>query len=146
MSIETWMPELKSVMEGVTGIEQVHVYNDLPGTLAVFPCLVIMPTRGGTQYGMSAPGVSVHQVQMTLYVAMQVLPEANGLAVPFIKLVRDELAANVTLGGTVAYVLPPGLPADFYEGPGEIAYGDKKHVGIIFHIVVKENETITVTP
>ena len=141
MAIETWMVQLKSVMAEVEGIEQVHIYDELPGSLMAFPCLVILPLRGEQEYGASAPGVAIHEVQMTLYVASQVLPEANGRAVPFIKKIRDQLAGHAQLNGSVNYILPA---SPFYEGPGGIQYGDKTHTGIIFRVRVKETEAINV--
>lgn len=142
MALEDWMPELQFVMAEVEGLEQVHIYDDLPGSLMAFPCLVILPTQGEMEYGASAPATAVHEVQMTLYVAPQVLPEANGLAVPFIRKIRDQLAGHVQLNGTVNYILP-GSP--FYQGPGGIQYGDKTHVGVIFRVRVKEVEVVEVS-
>jgi hypothetical protein len=144
MAIEDWMPSLAEVMEGVDGIERVCTYEDLPGSLLELPCLVIMPKRGSQSYGASAPGVSVHDVQLTLYTASQVIPEALGTAVPFIKKVRDQLAGNVKLLGSVAYCLPPPEPDWFYEGPGAVKYGEKDHVAVIFHVRVKEVEVVLV--
>lgn len=144
MAIEDWMGRLVETLEQVEGVAAVYGYEDLPATLSVLPCIVVLPTSGSQQYGASAPGVAVHQVQMTLYTAAQVLPEAYGTAVPFIKRVRDCLAANVGLGGLVSYVLPVET-GDWYQGPGALRYGDKEHVGVIFRARVKEVEQILVT-
>jgi hypothetical protein len=147
MAIENWMPALKNKMAAIPGIKQVHQYDEIPGTLLTFPCLIIMPTRGSQSYSASGPAVAIHQVQMTLYVAGQILPEGYAVAVPFIQKIRDALAANVTLDGTVSYIAPPAPPESFYEGPGAIGfnYGDKNHLGVIFRVVVKETETVNVS-
>lgn len=141
MAIEDWMPTLGMLLGEVTGIKQAHIYDELPGSLLAFPALVIMPVSGTQQL---APGIALHTVQVNLYVAGSVLPEAHGMAVPFIKLIRDKVAANVTLGGLVQYCQPVVPPEKWYEGPGKLDYGDKTHVGIIFRLTVKESEAITI--
>lgn len=142
--IEDWMATLADKLSQVEGIQAVYTYEDMPGALIEFPALVILPKRGSQSYGASAPGVALHDVQMTLYVAGQFLPEAQGAAVPFIARIRRQLAKNVTMAGTMAYILPPEEPNPFYEGPGGIRYGDATLTGIIFNVRVKEVETIVV--
>jgi di/tricarboxylate transporter len=78
---------------------------------------------------------------MTLYVVNTVAPEAYAVAVPFIEKVRNALAADIQLGANCEHCMPVTAPAPFYEGPGGITYGDKEHLGIIFHVIVKENES-----
>jgi len=150
MAIEDWMPVLASTLGAITGVEQVYTYDDLPGVLTVFPCIVIMPTAGAANYSAGGPGVSMHQLQATLYVSAQILPEAYALAVPFVGRVLRKLAAHLQLGGLVSHLLPdPGGP--FYQGPGAIEYGadadgqPRRHLGIIFRLEVKEIETIAVS-
>lgn len=145
MTIESWMGTLATVVASVTEIEQVHTYADLPGQLVVFPCAVILPVSGSQQYGKSSPGIALHQVQITVYTAGQVLPEALSVCVPLIAKVRDALAANTTLSGLVAYCLPVDPPAAWYSGPGYFKYGNLDLTGIAFRVQVKENETITVS-
>lgn len=141
MPIDDWMPTLRNNMEAVAGIEQAHKYDELPGTLHVFPCMIILPSGGDQEYSIGGPNIAHHVVQMTLYTSMQVLPEAYAIAVPFIELVRNALAADIQLGGNCEHCLPVTAPAPFYEGPGAIPYGDKEHLGIIFRVDVKENES-----
>ena len=141
MPINDWMPTLVANMEAVAGIEQAHQYDDLPATIQVFPSMLILPIGGDQEYSVGGPNVAYHVVNMTLYVTSQVLPEAYGKAVPFIELVRNALAADIQLGGNCTHCLPVTAPAPFYEGPGSIDYGDKQHLGIIFHIIIKENES-----
>lgn len=149
--IDTWMPTLASKLGEITGVEQVHTYADLPAVLTVFPCLVIMPVAGpAANYSAGGLCISTHQLQATLYVSAQVLPEAYSLAVPFIGRVTRKLAANMQLDGLVAHVLPdPAGP--WYQGPGGIDYGTdadgqpRRHLGLIFRLEVKESETFTVS-
>jgi hypothetical protein len=115
----------------------------LPGSLQVFPCLVILPTLGTQQYSAGGPNVEIHRLQMTLYVTQQVLPEAYNIATPYIKLIRDKLAGSVTLSGLVDHCLPDSQ-ADFYNGPGGIKYGEQNLLGIIFKIEVKQKAVFTV--
>lgn len=155
MSIENWTPALAATLGEITGIEQVYTYEDLPGVLQVFPCLVILPVRGPlADYSAGGPNISLHQVQATLYVSSQVLPEAYSLAVPFIGRMLRKLAGNLKLGGRVSHVLPD-TTQPWYEGPGSIEYGTyidpagssvpRRHLGIIFRLEVKESEAFTVS-
>ena len=141
MPINDWMPTLVANMESVAGIEQAHQYDDLPATIDVCPSMIILPIGGDQEYSVGGPNVAYHVVNMTLYVAVQVLPEAYAVAVPFIERVRNALAGDIQLGGNCAHCLPVTAPAPFYEGPGSITYGNKEHLGIIFHIIIKENES-----
>lgn len=150
MSIEDWMPALADTFGQITGMEQVHTFENLPAVLTVFPCTVIVPVRGWMNYSAGGPNLGLHRVQATVYVAAQVLPEAYSEAVPFIGRVTRKLAATMTLGGRVVHALPdPDGP--FYQGPGGIDYGTdaqgapRKHLGIIFLLEVKERETYTVS-
>lgn len=151
MSIEDWTPTLANVFETISGVELVHTYDSLPAVLRVFPCVVILPTRGPTaNYSAGGPNIGVHQLQATVYVSAQILPEAYALAVPFVGRVTRALAANLKLDGLVAHAIPdPAGP--WYEGPGAIQYGfdaqgaPLQHLGIIFRIEVKEVETFTVS-
>ena len=143
MAIENWMGALKNLMASVPGMGTVRTYEDLPASLAGYPVMIIIPVGGSQRY---APGIAIHRVELALYFTNQVLPEAYGRAVPFIKLVRDKLAGDSTLGGLVQYVAPPEPPANFYEGPGAIGYlySNTEHVGIKFFVNVKDLETIDV--
>lgn len=141
--ISDWIPTLASVLAGVQDIEQVHTYDDLPATLVVFPCIVVMPYAGSQTYSAGGLNIAIHKVRITLYLTSQILPEAAGKCVPFIARIRAALAGNVTLDGLVAHLLP-GEP--FYEGPGSVPYADKSHIGINFNVEVKEREpNITVS-
>ena len=141
MPIDDWMPTLVANMEAVAGIEQAHGWDTVPGTIVVFPSMIILPIGGDQEYSVGGPDVAYHVVNMTLYVVNTVAPEAYSVAVPFIELVRNALAADLQLGGNCEICLPVTAPAPFYEGPGSIEYGDKQHLGIIFHIIIKENES-----
>lgn len=144
MSIETWMPTLRTNIAAVTGIVQASQYDDVPATLSTFPCAIILPVSGAQIYSAGGPNIAIHRVRIAVYVAAQVLPEAYGVAVPFIALIRNKIAANMTLSGLVQHCLPVSDGGNFYEGPGGLAYGDKTHLGIVFNVEVKETETFTV--
>lgn len=147
MSIETWMPALVDVVAGVNGINSDNVfgYDSLPGTLMAFPCAVIMPVSGTQMVSAGGPNTAHHRVQVSLFVSAQILPTAHGAAVPFIHEMLAAVAGDVTLNGLVQHCQPVDPPENWYEGPGELRYGDKIHVGINFYLDVKENETITIT-
>lgn len=137
MTISDWMPTLKTKVAEISGLEQVHTMDELPGTLQVFPSAIITVTGGGFDYSVGGPCIDIHEVQITIYLAAQILPEANALALPFIAGMRDKLAANIRLGGLVDHILP--AEGRTYDGPGAVRYGDKEHTGIIFRYLLKEN-------
>ena len=150
--IESWMPALAAQLSEIPGLQYVFFPDPsdadagLPGTLQVFPCLVLLPQRGReNNYSAGGPNITVHRVQATLYVAAQVLPEAYAVAIPFIALVRNKLMGKMKLGlSTVHHARTAPPPENWYEGPGGVRYGDKEHLGIIFTLEVKETETFTV--
>lgn len=145
MSIETWMPVLMRKIAEVRGMEKVYSYNDLPGSLQVFPCSVIMPTAGAQTYSAGGPALAWHDVQMNVFAASQFLPEGMATAIRLLIEIRNKLAANVTLDGAVNFILPLEPPGQWYEGPGRLNFGDKVHTGLILRFTVKETEIITVS-
>ncbi len=138
--IDDWMPTLKAKLAEITGMQAVYAYNELPASLMNMPCTVITTRSGNFRYGLGEPALGEHDIQITVYTSAQILPEAHNVATGFIELVRNKLAANMKLGATVTKILPtPDGPT--YEGPGQILYADKAHVGVAFHYRVYENET-----
>ena len=140
MSLDTWMPVLKTKLGEVSGIKQVHKYDELPAALMVFPCAIITLREGDFGYGTGGPLLSTHDIQITIYTSAQVLPEAHNVAASYIVPVRNKLAANMKLDLTVKAIMPsPDGPT--YQGPGQITYADKVHVGVTFFYQVLEDET-----
>lgn len=138
--IDAWMPTLKAKLAEISGLQAVYPYNELPASLMNMPCAVITTGSGDFSYGLGEPALGEHEVQITIYTSAQILPEAHNVAAGFIGPVRNKLAANIKLGGTVVKILPsPDRPT--YEGPGQIPYADKTHIGVAFHYRVYENET-----
>lgn len=138
MAIENWMPTLRAKVEEISGLEQVHDYTTLPGSLQAFPTAIIIPSGGRVEYSQGGPNIEYTDVLVTIYTAGQILPEAMSQAVPFITKVRDKLAGNIQLSGTVNLILPT-TEGNWYDGPGQVEYAGKNHVGIIFRYTVKEN-------
>lgn len=144
MPIGDWMPTLKTKVEEVSGITQVHTYLDLPAAIGAWPTAIILPREGHFEYGSGGPQKAVHQLRIAVYCAGQILPQGYAVAVPLIELIRDKLAANFTLGGLVAHIQPAdGAPT--YDGPGAMRYANKQHLGFIMNYRVKENEGGTYT-
>jgi hypothetical protein len=142
MPIATWMPKLKTKLAEVSGLIQVHQYDELPATLLVFPCAIITLKLGSYSYGTGGPLLADHEIQITVYTSAQILPEAHNVAAGFIEPVRNKLAANMKLDGTVKAISPTS-EGPTYQGPGQITYGDKAHVGVAFHYRIFEDETGT---
>jgi hypothetical protein len=140
MALHNWMPVLVGKMREVEGIEQVHSYDDLPGSIGASPTMIILPLEGVFDYSVGGPNTGHHEIQATLYLTSQMAPEAYATVVPFIELVRDKLAGNLTLDNNVEHCLP-SQAAPFYDGPGGIRYAGNMYLGIIFRLTVKENES-----
>jgi len=139
MPLDDWMGNLRTTVQAVTGIRKAYKYDEIPANFGtVLPAALIVPVSGEVEYSIGGPNISIHNIQVVVYVTAQVLSNALADAVPFIELVRNAIAADVTLGGTVVHILP-GSP--FYEGPMGINYGDRQLIGIVFNYMVKENET-----
>ena len=144
--IETWAPELTSILAGVTGVKQVHPYDKLPGKIGVNGSIIWLPVSGPVlTYGLSAPNIQITQVQITLYMTVQLLPQGVGKAIPFIDRIPRALAANMTLNGKANYILPR-TDGPAWEGPAYLAYnGDQTLTGINFWYNVKEMLNFTVS-
>ncbi len=145
MPIPDWMPTVVARLGEITGVVSSRGPDNLPGKISETPIFLTTVTGGSQEVGGSFQGV--HRVQSTLYVANQVLPEAQNRAIPFIDLTLLKVAANMQLGGIVDHWLPL-TPAQgfFYEGPGGVEYGAKadRLLGIIFRWTVKERNIFTV--
>lgn len=144
--IDDWMPTLKTNLAAISGIEQVHKYDEIPGTLSAIPAIIIMPQSGSQVVSAAGVNTALHSVHAALYVSSQVLPEAYGTAIPFIEQVLIKVAGDLTLGGNVDYCKPVDPPEPWYEGPGALGfiYANKPYIGILFKLLVKENLTLTV--
>lgn len=139
MAVTDWMPTLKAKLAEITDILQVHTMDELPGSIQVFPTAIVTVISGSFEYSVGGPCLDFHTVQITVYLASQVLPEAYGVALPILAKVRDKLAGNIRLSGLVDHILP--TEGQTYDGPGAVRYGDKDLLGIIFRYTVKENVT-----
>lgn len=157
MAIDDWSPTLATNLATISGIEQVHNYDEIPNSIMVFPSMIILPQRGAATSQAGNPKRTTHQIMLALYTSAQLTAESFGLMVPFIALVGDNIAENMMLGaltwggdvggggGHVDHVLPVNPPDDFYEGPDMFSFFDKLYAGIIFRIEIKESEAVTVT-
>jgi hypothetical protein len=143
MAIDDWAPTLKAKIAEISGMKQVHKHDELPGTIMTYPSAIILPERGSQE--ISSIGTAIHKVRVTVFFAAQLLPEAYATAVPYIALMRNKIAANIKLDGTVEHCKPPDPPADFYVGPGSKEWSGKTYLAIDFFLEIKENETFTIS-
>lgn len=146
MAIEDWGPTLASRLAEVEGLVAVRGWWELPAAIQELPSGILLPRQGDQSWSQGGgDNVALHDMRLTVYFANQILPEGYAVAAPFIKLVRNKLAGQLTLGNLVSHIFPL---SPFYEGPGGISYGDdqKNMLGIHFYFQVKEHETFTVAP
>lgn len=144
MALEDWTPALKSNLQAVAGIGEVRNYDEFPADVLVTKTLLIMPRGGGGAYGAGGPNITHYRVDLALYHPGQILAEAYAILVPFIKRVRDAIWADVTLGGRVVHCQTAAPPEQWFDGPGQLKYGDRNYVGILFRLDVKEFENVIV--
>ena len=138
MTISTWMPTLRTNIQGVSGIKRAYKYDQIPHKLSGLPAAIILPTGGEQEYSEGGPSIAIHNVQITVYVSGTVIPKSMGDVVPLISRVRNALANDIQLGGNCEYCLPD---SPFYDGPGALPFGDNIYIGIVFNVKIKENET-----
>ncbi|HAM41547.1 MAG TPA: hypothetical protein DCP69_09480 [Candidatus Omnitrophica bacterium] len=138
MAYEDWAATLKTKVGELTGLTGgARDYTDLPATLQEFPVAIILPNDGDLDYSSGGPNIEMTRIKITIYTAGSILPEAMSICVPFLALVRNKFAAELTLDGLVEYILPT---KPWFSGPGVLRYGDKEGlIGIVFNYLVKEN-------
>ena len=125
-----------------SGTGAVYNYDAWPASLAALPSILIGFGPGGTQtYGLSSPAILHHYCRIWIYMPTFTLAQAQAAAMPFMKIVRDQLAGSILLDNTVAHIAPPQEPALYYEGPGEVDYAGQKYIALILSYDVKEDET-----
>lgn len=154
MPVTDWGPKIKTNMETVLAAAfaaeevptagEVYGYKDWPASLSAFPA-VLIGSLGGTQdYGIASPKIAHHNIRIWVFVASGVsLKEAQAMAWPFVKRVRDQFAQDLTLDATVNHFIPPPHPAIFYE-VGIVNFAGQDHSAIIFNYDLKETESFTV--
>ncbi len=115
--------------------------TEMPESLSIFPCCIQIPESVETHY--SASGVCTNIWRGTT--EFHLTSDLNRKKIPevllFFKRIRDQFAADVTLGGSVAYCFldQEGISI---EGPVQLRFGNEsEHFGMIAHWVVKEVET-----
>lgn len=138
MAIGDWRANLTTLLGTVSGVKQVYDYTTLNSAITSTPCIVWVPLGGDQEYSLGGPAVAMHRAQIVLYVTNQIKAISLGVAVPYIESIRNILASDMTLSGSVAYMLPD---EPFYEGPGAIDYAGTSYIGITFNVLIKENET-----
>ena len=137
--IDVWGPKLTKVLKDVNGLEKSYQYDDLPGAITVSPSTIWLPKMGPTlTYGFSSPTIMITQVQITLYLNASLLPTGVSKAVLLIDPILRVLAANMTLDGTVNYIMPR-KDGPVWEGPAGLGYGTDVLTGVNFYYDVKEN-------
>ena len=155
MPIDDWMPTVKTMMLEVHAAAKaadyiqtkgkVCGYNEWPGKVAYLPTSLISVKDGDQTYGSSSPALAHHNLKIWVFFQGVTLAQSQKMAVPFIELVRNKFATNITLGGNVDHCLPPNPPEIFYSGPGMLRYGNEEYPGLIFNYDIKEDETGTFT-
>jgi len=156
MPFEDWFPKIKTNMEtvhtsalaadSIATLGTVYSFNEWPAAALSLPATLIGTIGGNQAYGVAAPAIAHHIIKIRTFVSLGIsLAEAQAMASPFVELVRNQFAQDITLDGTVDHFLPDPPPALLYEGPGVIEYADKEYAGIIFTYDLKENESGTFT-
>jgi len=140
-----WMDTIKTNIAAISGLENRTFGYDKPPASIEGLCAVILFEGGTWEYSLGGPLEGTYDVQIIIYTPAQILGEAMSQAAAFILPVRNKMAGDIQLGGLVKQILPTPDRRTF-EGPGQIAYGENKFMGVAFFYRVELNETGTYTP
>lgn len=142
MALETWIDTLADVFNftysGTDKVWTYHLYSlpDFPENVHVYPCAITYPTSLTPQYG-EGLGIDLWRGTTELHLFPSVDKMLMPNIVPFFAKIRTAMAANVTLGGKVAYFLP--IESEAITGPVQLQYGSEApHWGIVVKWQVKE--------
>lgn len=148
MALQDFLPALASQIGEISGIDGNVFYpdieggdKDLPSRLLTTPCVTIIPLTGAQMFGGSY--IATHQLEVVFYVCPSYTPATLGLAVPYIKRMRDKLASRMQLGLSSIVQHASSSPGNFYEGPRGYTYAEEPFTGIKFFIEVKESDPFT---
>lgn len=150
MALEDFLPALASQIGEISGLDGNVYYphpdngngdTGLPAKLIVTPCAAIIPLTGIQMFGGSY--VATHQLEVIVYACASYNPTTLGLAIPFIKLMRDKLGGKISLGLSSVQHATSAL-GNFYEGPRGYNYAEEPYTGVKFFVEVKEVDTFTV--
>lgn len=147
-----WFPKIKTIVQAAFTASEaagviptkgiVYSYDEWPENLITLPAALIGMRDGDQFYGAGTQAISIHNVGIWIYFNAAFKYAGPMKWTPDIVLrIRDGLAANLQLDGTVEHCLPPDPPQRFYQGPGEMLFAGKQYVGVILNLKVKVNES-----
>lgn len=154
MALEDFLPPLAAQIGTINGLDGRVYYphpadvdgnTGLPAQLDGLLCATLIPVDGEQMFGGSY--IASHNLELVIYVcqseSMKISPTVLGLAVPYIRLMRDKLASRYKLGrpDLIDEVMPTG--GRWYEGPKGFTYADLPYAGVKFFITVKEHQPFT---
>lgn len=136
MSLSTVIANLNTLLGTISGIQR--VYSDPPESISEFPAAMSYIKSGEMTLMSAGLARSLHTLAVDIYHARQVLPQAVNEAKVWPGLLLAALAADQTLGGSVATINWP-----IRYTAGALRYGGQHvYYGVRFEIQVKMMEAI----
>lgn len=130
--------EIVSVLSGVTGANQAPEFP--PEGINDPPMIVTKLISTDVSYS-ATYSRTVSEVWADVFLARAVLPHAEENALPFVYLVMEAMAAEVTLNSKASHCVLTRV-----EGPQGLTYGGEQYYGIrcIFELKI-HHDSLTVT-
>jgi hypothetical protein len=130
--------EIASVMSGIAGINQAPTY---PTEGVNDPPFIITKLRSTDVSYSASYSRTMSEVWIDLYMARAVLPHSEEQALPFVYLVMEAIAAELTLSSKAAHCVLTKV-----DGPQGMAYAGEQYYGLrcIFELKIK-HDSLTVT-
>ena len=147
MSIENWIDQICKVWGTVGNGQGGHVRSylvyekeEFPEAITVYPCAITYTTNVIDQYSVGGPLID-HWKGVTEF---HLFPSADKRNFPAIMLyfsrIRNAAAANMQLGGRVAFFQLRQGDEPSIEGPVVLRYGgEDPHHGLIVHWICKQS-------
>ncbi|MBI1296666.1 hypothetical protein GC175_17055 [bacterium] len=131
MTLEAIIADVLATVGALDGIER--VYGDPPESLNEFPCVYCYVGDGEMELISEGYQRGIHTLVLIIMQSRTQLPQAADAIKQWPQKVFDALAADVTLGGTVASIVWP-----LRYRVGMIGYGPANaYLGVRFELKVK---------
>lgn len=150
MALEDFLPALAAQIGTIPGLDGRVYYphpdngdgdTGMPAKLQEYPCVTLLPLSGSQMFG--GAYIAEHKFELMAWACPGIDPTTIGLAMPFVRLMRDKLASRLKLGlNTLIDEVRP-TEGDWYEGPKGFAYAEVPHTAVKFLITVKEHQPFT---
>lgn len=133
MTLAATVAALRTVVDTIDGV---RVYPNPPESINEFPSAIVYSASGEMQFGSSGLTRNYHTLNVDIYLARQILPQAIDAAKAYPDLMYTAVS-NAYSASTIDIVDTNGRAAISYR-TGPMNYNNITHTGIRFTIRLKE--------